>query len=159
MTIFKWNCIYIRGGKINHPCWTVGDPYDCLFHFYFSVEGQNSNFVALFAIQNVVPTRIKCIPNSKCNVLTVPLYGLICSYIYAHITWFVFENDRNLSKQRTKYRVANCKRHMFTFVSARNPFSFLIQGLVARGQVRFSQISHPCTYIYYNETNCKMNYM
>jgi len=31
--------------------------------FYLSVDDQNSNIGALFAIQNVVPTRIKYIPN------------------------------------------------------------------------------------------------
>ena len=47
------------------------------------MDDQNPSGGALFAIQNVVATRIKYIPNSQCNVLTVPLYGLICSF--AHI--------------------------------------------------------------------------
>ena len=73
---------HYRGGEINGPCRPVGDPDNCIFHFYLSVDDQNPRGGALFAIQNVVPIRIKYIPNSQCNVLTVPLYCLICSFTH-----------------------------------------------------------------------------
>ena len=55
--------ILFRGGKINRPCRPFGDPDDCIFHFYLSVDDLNPSVVALFEILNVVPTHIKYIPN------------------------------------------------------------------------------------------------
>jgi len=56
-----------RGGEINHLshlCRPFGDPEDCIFHFYLSVDYLNPSGGTLFEIQNVVPTRIKYIPNT-----------------------------------------------------------------------------------------------
>ena len=53
-----------RGGKINRPicrCCPFGDPDNCIFHFYLSVDDLNPSGGALFAIKNVVPTCIKYI--------------------------------------------------------------------------------------------------
>ena len=77
------SCPAGRDGEINRPSRPFSDLDDCIFHFYLSMDNLNSSRGALFAIKNVVPTRIKYI-------------------LYAHITWFVFENDQNLSKQQTK---------------------------------------------------------
>ena len=53
-----------RSGEINRPSRLFGDPNDCIFHFYLSVDDLNPSGVALFEIQNVVPTCIKYIPNT-----------------------------------------------------------------------------------------------
>ena len=59
--------LYNRDGEIHRPsrpCRPFGNPDDCIFHFYLSVDDLNPSGGALFEIQNVVSTRIKYIPNT-----------------------------------------------------------------------------------------------
>ena len=59
-----------------------GDPDDCIFHFYLSVDDLNYIGGAMFEIQHAPSTYQTHTRNSQCNVLTFPLFGLISEYTH-----------------------------------------------------------------------------